>query len=201
MYAGLVANPRSGGGYDYLVFLNLGRADLWRAHEEDVLAHELAHAWLHSRGYRAPPQREGVPPCVPVQTGDIVHHVLLRQELARRKIPWFRFWLSQLSASAVTGAGDGGDPADRCMEVRQVAELVDVYDSTEAEYWPERETYLREVRLRRPFAEVEAAQIARWLRGRDLWNQEQYQEALRFVFARLAQAASGGSSPGPSRNP
>lgn len=179
----------------YLIMLNLARADEWAANEEAVLAHELGHAWIKSRKFPAPVFQPGLAGCLAIHTGDIAQHVLIRKELDRRGIDHRTFWRRTLDR-AVEESTALGPPADddRCIRVRQAAELVDVRLGLAGEEWAGREAYEAMVRRLMPEVEPTVREIVNWMNSHDVEAIDQHRQALRVVFDRLKALAYARSS-------
>ena len=179
----------------YLVMLNLGRAAEFEGHEDVVLAHEFGHAWIKSRKYPTPVFQPGLAGCLAIQTGDIAQHVLIRTELDARGVDHRTYWIRALDRAVAESAGLGR-PAedDRCIRVRQAAELVDVRLGLAWTNWPGRDAY--EAMVRRVFPEVEptVVKILAWMRSHDMEDVDQHRKTLAVVFEELkalAYARSG----------
>ncbi len=179
----------------YLVMLNLGRAAEYEGHEEIVLAHEFGHAWIKAKKYPTPIFQPGLAGCLAIQTGDIAQHVLIRKELDARGFDHRTYWIRALDR-AVAESAALGRPAedDRCIRVRQAAELVDVRLSLAGVDWPGRDAY--EAMVKRVFPEVEptAAKILAWMRSHEMADVDQHRQTLAVVFEELkalAYARSG----------
>lgn len=180
----------------YLVMLNGARSSEWEADEEAVLAHELGHAWIKSRRYPTPVFQAGLAGCLAIHTGDIAQHVLIRKELNRRGIDFRSFWLKSLdravrqSASAVRPAED-----DRCVRVRQAAELVDVRLGLAGYDWPGRADYEAMVKRLMPEVEPTVGDIIEWIASHDMEDVDQHRQTLRVVFEKLKALAYARSAP------
>jgi len=179
----------------YLVMLNLGRAAEYEGHEEVVLAHEFGHAWVKSKKYPTPIFQSGLAGCLAIQTGDIAQHVLIRKELDVRGFDHKTYWMRVLDR-AVAESALLGRPAedDRCIRVRQAAELVDVRLGLAGTEWPGRDAY--EAMVKRVFPEVEptVAKILAWMRSHEMEIVDQHRQTLSVVFEELkalAYARSG----------
>jgi len=174
----------------YLVMLNGAKSDEWEADEEAVLAHEFGHAWIKSRQYPTPVFQAGLAGCLAIHTGDIAQHVLIRKELDRRGIDFRSFWLKSLDR-AVRQSATAVKPAeeDRCIRVRQAAELVDVRLGLSRHAWAGREAYEAMVKRLMPEVEPTAAGIIDWISSHDMEDRDQHRQALRVVFEKLKALA------------
>jgi len=174
----------------YLIMLNSAREDEWAANEEAVLAHELGHAWIKSRRFPTPVFQAGLAGCLAIHTGDIAQHVLIRKELDRRGIDHRKFWMQSLDR-AVEQSEVTGPPAadDRCIRVRQAAELVDVRLGLAGPEGAGREAYEAMVHRLMPEVEATAGEIVEWMKSHDMEVIEQHRETLRVVFDKLKALA------------
>lgn len=180
----------------YLVMLNGAKSAEWEADEEAVLAHEFGHAWIKSRLYPTPVFQPGLAGCLAIHTGDIAQHVLIRKELDRREIDFRSFWLKSLDR-AVRQSTTAAKPAedDRCVRVRQAAELVDVRLGLAGHAWAGREAYEARVKRLMPEVEPTAADIIDWISTHDMENVDQHRQTLRVVFEKLKALAYARSAP------
>jgi hypothetical protein len=174
----------------YLVMLNMSKANEWGADEEAVLAHEFGHAWIKSRKYPAPFYQTGLAGCLAIHTGDIAQHVLIRKELDRRSIDHRTFWLKSLDRAVAQSSAMGPPPEDdRCIRVRQAAELVDVRLGLAGREWAGRDAYEAMVKRLLPEVEPTVAAILDWLRTHDMEDVDQHRQSLRVVFDKLKALA------------
>jgi hypothetical protein len=186
LYAATVTHNAKG-AEAYLIMLNMARFDEWKDAAEAVLAHELGHLWLQSRGYPAPAYQPGPLSCVSMFSGDVVQHILIRQELDRRGIQHRRLAQRVLDATARHLAANPKPPeSDRCLLVRQAAQLVDAALGMRGESWPGREAYDAIWRDKLPEIEAPAASLITYLRNRDVSPREAHQEAIKFAYEKLA---------------
>lgn len=80
----LTVNLDRGSARASFILLNMARAGDWLGLEASLLAHEIGHVWLHAGGKPGSAVSDG---CVGVHAADIVQHVLIRTETARRGVP------------------------------------------------------------------------------------------------------------------
>jgi hypothetical protein len=185
LYAASITHKEEG-KESYLILLNTARADEWRDAEEAVLAHELGHHWLQSLGYPAPAYQPGPLSCVSMFAGDVVQHVLIRQELDRREINHRGLMARVLDATARHLAANPKPPAsDRCLLVRQAAQLADAILGMSGAPWPGREAYDAAWREKLPDIEVPVGKIVRYLRNRDVAPLDAHKEAVQFAYEQL----------------
>ncbi len=172
-----------------VVFLNMARASDWEGREEAVIAHEFGHIWLHVRGYPAPNLAGGLS-CEALHAGDIVQHVLIREQMRNRRIDYLPFWtrtletalnqMNKQTASASIGT-------DGCRRVSRLALWIDVSLGLSTKEWTRREEFLTALRRNSPELEAPARTIAGMLHGRNLNNREVYQKTLRSVLISVHQ--------------
>jgi hypothetical protein len=190
MYASMIYH-RSAGGNAFLVLLNGARKSEWEEHEEALLAHEFGHAWIKSKGYPSPLFQPGLAGCLTVHAGDVIQHILLREEMRKRKIDFVPFWLQTLDAAVAVSASQGESAAkpDGCTMVKQAAEWVDVRLGLQDVEWPGRERYEAAVRKNFPSVESAVNELVAYLKKRDVSKREVYSESMHHVFARLRKLA------------
>jgi hypothetical protein len=168
------------------VLLNGARRAEWEPHAEALLAHEFGHAWIRAQGYPAPVFVPGPHSCLAIHTGDIVQHVLIRQELDRRGIEFRRHWLEGLEAAIPVMQTAAPPPEeDRCARARLAAEWIDVKLGVKPGEWAALERYEKAVRRYMPEIVSTVEGIAAWLRERDLTDRAVHRQALETVFERL----------------
>jgi hypothetical protein len=169
------------------VFLNMARAGDWEGQEDAVIAHELGHIWLHARGYEALRVRGGLS-CEAVHAGDMVQHILIREQMRLRKIDFLPFWIRTLESALeqmTKQSGDEAATADRCQHVARLALWVDVDLGLTDREWPHRKAMLAALRKSFPLLEDDETEIAAMLRRRNLRDYPSYRDALRSVFLRV----------------
>ena len=167
-----------------VVLLNMARAADWDGQEESVIAHELGHIWLHARGYQAPHVARGLS-CEAVHAGNIVQHVLIREQMRIRGIDFLPFWIRTLESALDQmnkPAGDQQQPADRCQRISRLALWVDVVLGLTDKEWSRRPALLAAFRKDFPELDQSAAGIATMLRGRNLQDHQTYQRLLHEVL-------------------
>lgn len=185
MYA--VSVTHKAGTPAYLIMVNGAREDEIHGNEEALLAHEFGHAWVKANGYPSPMVVPGTSGCLPINTADILQHELIRRELDRRGIDHRTFWIRSLDRilDAKFTPPSGDSTRRRCLEVRQIAELVDVRLGLTAEQWPALPRY--EERVRRYFPGIEAAtsRLTNYIRSHDVSRLDIHRDAIPVVFAEL----------------
>jgi len=166
------------------VVLNMDRMKESGVSEEEFLSHELGHAWLHQRNLRAPALVPGMLACEAIHTGDVVQHVLIRREQARRGIDYKKGWVGDLEKAyqALKKApAETAPPADLCLRLHRLSLLVDLAMGLEAEDWPNRSAYAARLTAGDPLlAELVQRQV-RLLSALELENRIDYYAALGAV--------------------
>lgn len=170
----------------HYVLLNMAFGDQWAAEgEEGLIGHELGHAWLNARGYRAPEYVPGPRACVASLAGDIVQHVLIRAEMDRRGIPFREFWVRQLEAeNPESGAGP-------CRRLILLAQLVDARLGLGQARWEDLARLEEKVARSNPLIPPYAGAISEFLRGAELGSEAGFGRALEFVRRQLERLYDG----------
>jgi hypothetical protein len=176
------------------VVLNMALASEWEQAEEAVIAHELGHAWLAALGYGAPPYEAGERSCLAVHTGDIVQHVLIREEMDRRGIAWRSYWVRNLNAALerLESQASGG-PLAPCQMAAVAALWADTQLALSEQHWGELPRFLSALAEKFPAAGVWAERLVTCVRNRDVRDRGVYEVTLRelnTIFAGLWEAAA-----------
>ncbi len=178
-----------------VVLLNMARAADWDGQEDAVIAHELGHIWLHARGYQAPHAANGLS-CEAVHAGDIVQHILIREQMRIRRIAFLPFWirtlevaLDELNANTADQAAQRIDP---CRRISRLALWVDVALGLSDKDWSRGPELLSAFRKNFPELEQPASRIEMLLRGRNLQGHQTYQLLLREVLFEVHRAGALG---------
>lgn len=168
-----------------VVLLNMARAADWDGQEDSVIAHEFGHIWLHARGYQAPHVARGLS-CEAVHAGDIVQHILIREQMSIRRIDFLPFWIRTLESALdqmnKSTGGQAQQPADRCQRISRLALWIDVVLGLSDKEWSRRPALLTAFRKNFPELDQPADGIATMLRGRNLQDHQTYQRLLREVL-------------------
>lgn len=173
-------------GAFHFILLNQARAADWDGLETALLGHEYGHIWLAVQGYRSPVFAES---CLATATGDIVQHVLIRQETARRGFDYLAFWKRTHDAWLAREAGIAEPPElDICGQLLLASEWVDAKLAFSAGGWMNRDAYLRLLGARHPQWQNVVEELAAMLSPIDLWDRSLYQSALHRVGATLSRA-------------
>jgi len=177
----------------HLVLLNLARWGEWGAHREALLGHELGHAWLYVNGFRSPEYAPAAPDgCLAIHAGDIVQHILIRQELKRRGIPFQAYWIQDLERALARLEEEGSrraQSATPCETAQRLAMWTDVRLGLSREDW---EAFGRfDAAMRRTFPDLAGVveEMVSRLSRIDVGRRTLYRIALDYVTGRLASAA------------
>jgi hypothetical protein len=159
------------------------------AAEEAVIAHEFGHIWLKAKRHPAPAYTGGEAACLSVHSLDAVQHILIREEMERRRVDWKAPWYSGLEAALRQMESEPGAAAGvgRCQTLGQVAMWVDV--ALGAGDWPRRAAFLAAMRRRFPPIVPAAEEITEHLRGVEVADPARHRTALEFVFDRMKRLA------------
>lgn len=180
----LTVNYSGAEGVFHFVVLNEARAAEWEGHEPVLLAHEYGHVWLAAQGYRSPAFDDA---CLATATGDIVQHILIREETARRGFDYPAFW-KRVHDTWLSKESPVSQPAvlQPCQQLLLITEWMDATLGFASGEWPNREAYFELLAARHPELVPVVEALAAWLRPRDLWERSVYQSALH----QTAQALS-----------
>ncbi|MCC6362921.1 MAG: hypothetical protein IT165_05315 [Bryobacterales bacterium] len=174
----------------HFILLNMARAADWQGLEESLLAHEYGHIWLDVLGYRAPAYIPAAP-CLSTHAGDIVQHVLIREETRRRGFDYMAFWTRNQerwlnSMLSLTQAPE----LEACQRLQLLSAWVDAQLGSTPLQWPKRAEYLGMLNRLYPRLAASANLLVETLEGRDLWDRSLYEAmlirtmgVLRDVFA------------------
>lgn len=205
-FRGLLAGAHSlsvnyGGseGKYHFVLLNMALAEQWSGQEEAVLADEFGHAWLSAQGYGAPEYRPGAEACVGVQAGNVVQHVLIREELERRGIRYREHWLRTLEPALEKLESGTAVPlaaTPPCERLAQLALWVEVRMSLSAELWQNFSRFQQMMSKRYPETRASSEQIESRLGEMkpagpgQLPSREAYQSALDYTLGKFTELYS-----------
>jgi hypothetical protein len=172
------------------ILLNMARYSEWRAFEEPLIAHEFGHVYLHVRGYRSPGIAPGEPVCEATHVGDMVQHILIRQEMKKRGIdyvPWMAGTLDPVIAILRKG---GPAPNGRCDQLARLSMWVDASLGLTERDWPRLPEFLELMQQRFPeLAPVEAS-LRDQLAALDVTRIPTYESALRLAQQAASQTSS-----------
>lgn len=176
----------------HFVVLNLARSGEWRDHGEALLGHELGHAWLYVSGFRSPEYSGTRDACLAIHAGDIVQHILIRQELAGRGIPYEDYWMQNLEQALerLESGGPGESrTVSRCDVAQRLAMWADVRLGLSPGKWPSFGRFDAVMRRAFPALAPVVEEIESRLGRADVRRRTVYRLALEFVSERLAAAA------------
>ncbi|MFN7937043.1 MAG: hypothetical protein U0R19_27215 [Bryobacteraceae bacterium] len=174
-------------GVFHFILLNMARAADWQGREDDLLAHEYGHIWLAAKGYKSPAYADR---CLAIAAGDIVQHILVREEGARRGFDYPAFWKQTHEAWLEKEAAITDPPAlDACQKMLLVSEWVDATLAFAEGGWERRDAYLGLLSQRHPTMQPVVEELAAWLSDADLWDHGTYQSALQHVARTIAGMA------------
>ena len=176
------------------IVLNMARLN---GDEEILLSHEFGHAWLHAQGLRAPALPPGQAVCQAIHVGDIVQHILIRQEQDRRGFDFRPGWTRELEVAAVklqSQTPETQPPAEPCLRLERLALMIDVESGLTDGQWARRRSFLDRLPAGDPRLADFAHRLARILRGFELQDPTEYYMALGTVLSAshmLFQAPDG----------
>ncbi len=173
-------------GKSSFIVLNMDRLKEMGSDEEILLSHEFGHAWLHAQGLRAPTVTPGQGTCQAIHVGDIVQHMLIREEQSRRGFVFRPGWTHDLEAAAErlkNRALETQPSADPCLRLERLALLVDVEAGLTDGQWEGRSAFVTRLAAGDPRLGDLAHRLARILRGYDLAESTEYYLALSTVLS------------------
>lgn len=179
----LSVNYTGAEGTFHFVFMNMARQKDWEGMEDSLLAHELGHIWLHANGYRAPAYNNS---CLSTHTGDIVQHILIREETRRRGFDYMRFWIrNQEKWLAEEEKSDEPGVLDECHRLQLISAWMDAALGLTSAKWNQLERFLRLLRSKYSDLEPIVKELTVLLSGLDLWDRSVYELALARVSRKL----------------
>jgi hypothetical protein len=182
----LTINHQGEDGKLHFILLNMGLAGQWAGAEQALLAHELGHVWLDEKGYRSPTYAAADRSCVAIHTGDIVQHILIRDEMHRRAISHREYWLRNLR-TATESLEKGAAPLNSCQKLIQLTQWLDVRLGLSSQDWDGFDRFQELCRKNYPELAGYAESIETFLRERDVSQPAEFAAALRFVGDKLEQ--------------
>lgn len=194
----LMASREEGSRAQYYVLLNMALADQWEGSEEAVIAHEFGHAWLDVLGYASPSYEPGPRSCVAVHAGDIVQHILIREEMERRGIPYIDYWLRNLKGALErleTRREEEADRAPPCQQLALVALRLDASLGLTTETWDDLPRFLAALDRNFPDLKRYAADLESRLRTADVRLPEAHASAVAYTLARLQELYEAANGP------
>jgi hypothetical protein len=162
----------------HFILLNMARAADWQGIEDSLLAHEYGHIWLDVLGYRAPAYIPSAP-CLSTHCGDIVQHILIREETRRRGFDYMTFWVRSQERWLNSMLSLTQAPELRpCQRLQLLSAWIDAQLGSTPLVWPKQPEYLALLnRLYRQLA-APANLLVETLEGRDLWDRSLYEAML-----------------------
>lgn len=172
-------------GVFHFILLNTAMGDDWKGSEEALLGHEYGHIWLNGLGYRSPRYENGSDAaCVLTHAGDIVQHVLIREEARRRQFNYLAFWTRSIEHWLQTEVDRKA--LDACQRVQLVAMYVDTVLALNAEQWPPIARFEERIKSLLPEAEAPGAALRGLLSATNLWDRSLYEYALQRAIELLS---------------
>lgn len=169
----LTLNWSGAGQVFHFILLNMARAADWEGRRDALLAHEYGHIWLQATGYWSPEYDNS---CLAIHSGDIVQHVLIREETRRRGFDYMEFW--KQPQEAWLAAQQGPVELDRCQRMQLASAYLDARLGLTNAQWEKRGQYLGAIwRDYAPIATV-GEELANFMEGLDLWDRSLYQTAM-----------------------
>ena len=189
-------------GRIHFVLLNMARAAEFKDAEEPLLAHEFGHAWLDALGFRAPDVAGEAQPCLAIQAGDIVQHILIRSEIERRGFVFRDYWIRNLD-QALDALKKEGAPggAGACDALARIALWTDVKLALSADSWSRYGEFDQAFRRRFPLLAETVDELVTVLKAVDVTALERFRRALAYVYRRLAATAGTEERPGAPEGP
>ncbi len=185
----MTLNQPAAEGRVHFVLLNMARADEFKDAEEPLLAHELGHAWLDALGFQSPDVAGEPQPCLAIHAGDIVQHILIRKEMARRGIAFHDYWIRNLDAALDALKKEDAPAAGPCDSLARIALWTDVRLGLGPESWSRYAEFDQTFRRRFPSLAGTVDELVTVLSAVDVSVRERYTRALAYVRRRLALTA------------
>ncbi len=183
----LSLNATGEDGLFHFILLNMALAVDWEGLEDSLLAHEFGHAWLHVQGYRSATRLDT--PCLATIAGDIVQHVLIREEAGRRGFSAGAYsrrnlesWLDAMESPSHTA------PLDPCRRLQALSMWMDA--ALGEPDWPRRSRFLALFDSRYAALSDPARRLESFIAGLNLWDRTHYEAALHFTLQLLAGVLS-----------
>jgi hypothetical protein len=154
---------------------------------EAVLGHEFGHLWLKAMGYPSLVYQGGDAGCLAINAGDMIQHVLIREQLDRRKISWRGRWHQNLekTADALEQSSAGQPVAPICQRLAQIAMWVDVRLGIDAGQWKDSDRFEKAMSAAFPELRKGVGEIAETLSKLNLSDKTIHRQALQFAFNKL----------------
>lgn len=159
---------------------------------DGLVAHELGHLWIKAQGFSTAQFVPGKTACLSVITGDVVQHIVMRNELDRRQIQWRPAWIRGIEPALTQLEKDvdrTGDKVPVCQKLAQILLWVDIELGISSKDWPKRTRLLELMAIRFPEVASIAEPLCDGLRNAQLLNKQVHRAALVSVFGVLKQFA------------
>jgi len=187
-------------GKFHFILLNMVRAGEWHGLEEAVLAHEFGHVWLYARGYPFPVYEGRADSCVSIVAGDTLQHILVREEIRRRSIPYLPYWLGKLDTSLEElerTAHNARNNIPVCHQMAQLALWLDVRLGLSPEQWNNYDRFLEAMEQNSPALKPHVEGLYELLRRADVRDRDVHLRTLQKVLLKmyaLADSLAGSES-------
>ncbi|WP_031497650.1 hypothetical protein [Bryobacter aggregatus] len=164
-----------------LILLNQQRIAQTSNTPAALISHELGHIWLASLGLIPPEFVAGPQACLAVHFGDIVQHMLIREESDRRGVEWRGPYARDYEAAYESLRRDQSPNqlGDACYRAQRLSLIVDVRSGFAPHEFPGREDYLNLLAGQDPEAEAIAIELLERLDGRLSLDKSDYEAALQ----------------------
>ena len=175
-------------GRFHFILLNMARAADWGDYEDAVLAHEFGHVWLYAQNYPFPAYEGRADSCAGILAGDAVQHILIREEIRRRQIPYLPYWIGNLERALVVLEGDEGNTLEDVPVCRLLAELVqwlDVRMGLSPETWDKYDRFLAAMERRYAELKPRVDELYEVLHEANVHDQDVHLRVLREVLVRM----------------
>ena len=159
---------------------------------DGLVAHELGHLWIKAQGFSTAQFVPAKTACLSVITGDVVQHIVMRNELDRRQIQWRPAWIRGIEPALTQLEKDvdrTGDKVPVCQKLAQILLWVDIELGISSKDWPKRTRLLELMAIRFPEVASIAEPLCDGLRNAQLLNKQVHRAALVSVFGVLKQFA------------
>lgn len=175
------------------VLLNMARAAEWGDQEDAVLGHELGHVWLHATGYPVPVYEGKGDSCLSIQAGDAVQHVVIRDELKRRGIPYSPYWTSNLEKLVAALENQPPRPATEiptCQAASQIVLWLDARLGLSADDWGGFDNFVATMNRSFPDLEPQVDRLYELIHGKDLRDRDTHFQVLQQVLVAMYRFAN-----------
>ncbi|MFN0170046.1 MAG: hypothetical protein ACKV22_26780 [Bryobacteraceae bacterium] len=201
----LTISQNAGGRSIHFIVFNMAREAEWRKHEEGLVAHELGHVWLQVRGFAGVPYVSGkAESCLAIHVNDVVQHVIIRAEMARRGIDGIDYWLSKLlPLISDLESGAAAPVLPPCRQAALLSHWLDARLGTAAEDWDKMKPVEQQFSRLYPLLAAAASEVESEVRRMNPASLEGYEQSLRFVRDRFNRMYDLLAAPknGPSQSP